>query len=94
MRFALSEPSRWSRVRLPAVDRGEVDGTEPGPGLARSTSTHRTASPRETGVVFVRAEGRTRMVRLRRDDPEAWFPGLIDTVLDGSQKAAAATEDA
>lgn len=42
---------------------------------------------RESGVVFVRAEGRKCMIRLREDDLEARFPGLLGTVLTGYENA-------
>ncbi|MEV4258849.1 helix-turn-helix transcriptional regulator [Spirillospora sp. NPDC049652] len=91
--FALSEPLRLSMVRTLA-ERGEVDSIELGPDLPRSTLTHHTSLLRESGVVFVRAEGRKCLIRLRRDDLEARFPGLIDAVLDGYEEAAPAREDA
>ncbi|MFB9203848.1 ArsR/SmtB family transcription factor [Nonomuraea spiralis] len=91
--FALSEPLRLSMVRMLA-ERGEVDSIELGPDLPRSTLTHHTSLLRESGVVFVRAEGRKCLIQLRHDDLEARFPGLIDTVLNGYQEAAPAQEDA
>ncbi|MFG3406273.1 ArsR/SmtB family transcription factor [Streptomyces sp. NPDC048142] len=80
--FALSEPLRLGMVRT-LVERGEVDSIELGPDLPRSTLTHHTSLLRESGIVFVRAEGRKCMIRLRTDDLEARFPGLIRTVLNG-----------
>ncbi|WP_181009490.1 helix-turn-helix transcriptional regulator [Streptomyces sp. SM11] len=80
--FALSEPLRLGMVRT-LVERGEVDSIELGPDLPRSTLTHHTSLLRESGIVFVRAEGRKCMIRLRADDLEARFPGLIQTVLNG-----------
>ncbi|MFD8478128.1 ArsR/SmtB family transcription factor [Kitasatospora sp. NPDC059673] len=91
--FALSEPLRLSMVRMLA-ERGEVDSIELGPDLPRSTLTHHTSLLRETGVTFVRAEGRKCMIRLRREDLERRFPGLIDTVLAGYQEAPPAGEGA
>ncbi|MEV5574834.1 hypothetical protein AB0L06_32770 [Spirillospora sp. NPDC052269] len=91
--FALSEPLRLSMVRMLA-EHGEVDSVELGPDLPRSTLTHHTSLLRESGVVFVRAEGRKCLIRLRRDDLDARFPGLIGAVLDGYQEAAPAREDA
>ncbi|MFF9571512.1 ArsR/SmtB family transcription factor [Streptomyces sp. NPDC014685] len=91
--FALSEPLRLSMVRMLA-ERGEVDSIELGPDLPRSTLTHHTSLLRESGVVFVRAEGRKCMIRLRRDDLETRFPGLIDTVLSGYEDSVPAGEGA
>ncbi|MEV2255480.1 helix-turn-helix transcriptional regulator [Streptomyces sp. NPDC050147] len=91
--FALSEPLRLSMVRMLA-QHGEVDSIELGPDLPRSTLTHHTSLLRESGVVHVRAEGRKCMIRLRTDDLERRFPGLIDTVLAGfAQADTKGTED-
>ncbi|MFC0674976.1 ArsR/SmtB family transcription factor [Brachybacterium hainanense] len=80
--FALSEPLRLDMVRLLA-ERGELDSLELGPDLPRSTLTHHTSLLRESGIVFVRAEGRKCMIRLREDDLEHRFPGLLGSVLAG-----------
>ncbi|MFB4289557.1 ArsR/SmtB family transcription factor [Nonomuraea sp. ATR24] len=80
--FALSEPLRLNMVRMLA-ERGEVDSIDLGPDLPRSTLTHHTSLLRESGVVFVRAEGRKCMIRLRDEALEARFPGLLGTVLAG-----------
>ncbi|MFJ6618755.1 ArsR/SmtB family transcription factor [Kitasatospora sp. NPDC091335] len=82
--FALSEPLRLTMLRI-LTERGEVDSLELGPDLPRSTLTHHTSLLRESGVVFVRAEGRKCMIRLRTEDLEARFPGLVKTVLAGYQ---------
>jgi hypothetical protein len=37
---------------------------------------------REAGVTLTTIEGRARVVRLRHDDLEARFPGLLTSVLD------------
>ena len=84
--FALSEPLRLSMVQL-LSERGEVDSIELGPDLPRSTLTHHTSLLRESGVVFVRAEGRKCMIQLRRDDLDTRFPGLSDAVLHGYQES-------
>lgn len=80
--FALSEPLRLHMITMLARG-GEVDSIELGPDLPRSTLTHHTGLLRESGLVFVRAEGRKCLIRLRRDDLEHRFPGLLDTVLAG-----------
>lgn len=78
--FALSEPLRLDMVRTLA-ERGEVDSIELGPDLPRSTLTHHTSLLRESGVVFVRAQGRKCLIRLRDGDLQHRFPGLLDSVL-------------
>lgn len=80
--FALSEPLRLEMVRKLAQE-GEVDSIELGPDLPRSTLTHHTGLLRESGVAFVRAEGRKCMISLRAEDLDSRFPGLVSTVLAG-----------
>jgi DNA-binding transcriptional ArsR family regulator len=93
--FALSEPLRLTMVRA-LSEHGEVDSLDLGPDLPRSTLTHHTSLLRESGVVFVRAEGRKCMIRLRAEDLDARFPGLVRTILAGYEEAgpAEAEEDA
>ncbi|MEU6034187.1 helix-turn-helix transcriptional regulator [Actinomadura sp. NPDC047616] len=86
--FALSEPLRLEMVRRLA-EEGEVDSIELGPDLPRSTLTHHTSLLRESGVAFVRAEGRKCMISLRAADLEARFPGLVGAVLAGYGSARA-----
>lgn len=78
--FALSEPLRLEMVRKLA-ETGEVDSLELGPDLPRSTLTHHTSLLRESGVVLVRAQGRKCLIRLRAEDLESRFPGLLQSVL-------------
>ncbi|MFB8219654.1 ArsR/SmtB family transcription factor [Streptomyces anulatus] len=78
MLFALSEPLRLNMVRMLA-EQGETDSIDLGPELPRSTLTHHTSLLRESGVVFVRAEGHRCMIRLREAALEARFPGRIPT---------------
>lgn len=85
--FALSEPLRLNMVRILA-QRGEVDSLDLGRDLPRSTLTHHTSLLRESGVVFVRGEGRKCMIQLRTEDLEERFPGLLGTVLSGYEHLA------
>lgn len=41
---------------------------------------------REAGVTWTTVQGRTRLVRLRRDDLDERFPGLLDSVLNGASR--------
>ncbi|WP_129656327.1 ArsR/SmtB family transcription factor [Rothia halotolerans] len=91
--FALSEPLRLNMVRKLAA-QGETDSIDLGPDLPRSTLTHHTSLLRESGVVFVRAEGRKCMIKLRDEDLEARFPGLLGTVLTGYESADVDGEEA
>ena len=84
---ALSDPIRLGLVRVLS------DGAERGWGelrapVAKSTLSHHLKTLREAGLTRTREEGTRCFVRLRRDDVEARFPGLLDAVL-----AAAAAEN-
>jgi DNA-binding transcriptional ArsR family regulator len=79
---ALSDPVRLEIVRELAADRGcsrrcgEI--TLP---VTKSTSTHHFRVLRESGVIEQTREGTARINRLRREDLEQRFPGLLDSVL-------------
>ena len=78
---ALSDPVRLEIVRT--LDRTEgalacVDLPLP---VAKSTASHHYKVLRETGVVRVREEGTRRFYTVRRDELDARFPGLLDSVL-------------
>lgn len=86
--FALSEPLRLNMVQR-LFRQGETDSIELGPDLPRSTLTHHTGLLRESGIVFVRSEGRKCMIKLRTADLEERFPGLLDTVMAGYRDISA-----
>jgi DNA-binding transcriptional ArsR family regulator len=79
---ALSDPTRLEIVRTLAA-QGEkacgslgVEG-----GVSAATLSHHFRVLREAGVTHTRLEGKRRFVSLRREDLEARFPGLLDSVL-------------
>lgn len=88
--FALSDPLRLAMVRHLAA-AAEVDSLELGPDLPRSTLTHHTRLLRESGVTLTRASGRKCLIRLRAEDLQARFPGLLDAVLADGRPAAEGT---
>ena len=49
--------------------------------MAKATLTHHFKVLREAGLIRTVAEGRKRIVTVRRDDMEARFPGLLNAVL-------------
>ena len=49
--------------------------------VTKSTCTHHFKVLREAGVIEQRQEGTARLNTLRRDDLDARFPGLVDTIL-------------
>jgi len=77
---ALSDPVRLDiAAELAKVD--ELPCMRLGPGVAKSTRTHHLKVLREAGVISTRAEGTYKYSRLRRDDLNDRFPGLIDSIL-------------
>ncbi|MGY1899217.1 hypothetical protein [Nocardia gipuzkoensis] len=44
---------------------------------------------RDAGVIWQRPSGRELLLSLRRDDLEARFPGLLDTLLDAARRETA-----
>jgi len=78
---ALSDP-----VRLRIVAALAVAGAEPSCGsfdlpVTKSTCTHHFKVLREAGVIQQRQRGTARLNALRREDLDARFPGLLDSVL-------------
>ncbi|MFD9736684.1 ArsR/SmtB family transcription factor [Umezawaea sp. NPDC059074] len=84
---ALSDPIRIGLVRVLA-DGGERGWSELRAPVAKSTLSHHLKTLRAAGLTWTREEGTRCFVRLRREDVDARFPGLLDAVL-----AAAAVED-
>jgi DNA-binding transcriptional ArsR family regulator len=82
---ALSDP-----VRLKIVATLARLGEEPARcasfdvPVSKSTCTHHFRVLREAGVIQQRQDGTARLNSLRRDDLEARFPGLLDSVLAAS----------
>ena len=77
---ALSDPVRLEVVRSLA-EHGEqtcaaLDGDRP-----KSTMSHHFRVLRDSGLVETRGERTSHMNRLRRDEVEARFPGLLNAVL-------------
>jgi len=84
---ALSDPVRLKIVAALAASEGE---DEPSCGsfdvpVTKSTCTHHFKVLREAGVIQQRQQGTSRLNTLRRDDLQARFPGLLDTILGSAQ---------
>jgi DNA-binding transcriptional ArsR family regulator len=79
---ALGDPVRLQIVRILAHTDGEMACHELPIPVSKSTGSHHLKVLREAGVVTARIEGTRKYPRLRRDDLEARFPGLLDSVLD------------
>ena len=84
--FALSDPARLEIVR--DLSAGPLEMAQCGatnPTLPKSTKSHLMKVLREAGVIRNEPRGRERLVSLRREELDAAFPGLLDSVLGPSQ---------
>jgi DNA-binding transcriptional ArsR family regulator len=77
---ALSDPMRLRIVVGLAVEDKRTCKSFNLP-VTKSTCTHHFRVLREAGVIRQRVEGTTRLNSLRRQDLDARFPGLLDSVL-------------
>jgi DNA-binding transcriptional ArsR family regulator len=79
---ALSDPVRLEIVRqLARCDAGELSCGQMDLPVTKSTTTHHLKTLRCAGVIGGREEGTRKYLHLRRDELEARFPGLLDSVL-------------
>ena len=79
---ALSDPVRLSIVRtLAATDGDSRSCGSFGLSVSKSTASHHFRVLREAGVLRQHDEGRHRMTELRRNDLDARFPGLLDSIV-------------
>jgi DNA-binding transcriptional ArsR family regulator len=86
---ALSDPIRLDMVRQLGDCRGEKSCGSFDVPIAKSTATHHWRVLRDAGVVSAREEGTRKYHRLRHDDLDRRFPGLLDSIL--AHAGAAAT---
>ena len=77
---ALSDPVRLRIVAGLALEDKRTCKSFDLP-VTKSTCTHHFRVLREAGVIRQRLEGTTRLNSLRREDLDARFPGLLDSVL-------------
>ncbi|GAA2257318.1 helix-turn-helix transcriptional regulator [Streptomyces amakusaensis] len=80
---ALADPVRLRIVRLLDTS-GEGSCSTLDVTVKRSTVSHHLRTLRESGLVSTRIDGNARFSRLRRQDLERRFPGLLDSVLSAS----------
>lgn len=79
--YALSDPVRLEIVKELENGRERCCGDFEIPNVTKSTLSHHFKVLREAGLIKTRTEGRNRFSSLRREDLEARFPGLIESVL-------------
>lgn len=84
---ALSDPVRLRIVAELARSVGEVTCGSFALPVTKSTCTHHFKVLREAGVIHQRPQGTTRLNRLRREDLDARFPGLLETILHAAEAA-------
>ena len=83
---ALSDPVRLRIVAELARGEGECTCGSFALPVTKSTCTHHFKVLREAGVIKQRQQGTTRLNMLRRDDLDARFPGLLDTILEAAER--------
>jgi DNA-binding transcriptional ArsR family regulator len=81
---ALSDPMR---LRIVAALASGDELTCGGVGLpvTKSTCSHHFKVLRDAGVISQRSQGTSRLNTLRREDLDAAFPGLLDSVLNAAR---------
>ncbi|AHG20710.1 ArsR family transcriptional regulator [Chania multitudinisentens RB-25] len=81
---ALGNPLRLTVVRVLAGG-GEHSCGSILQGISKSTLTHHWRVLRDSGVIWQRPYGRENLLSLRREDLDARFPGLLDSLLQAVQ---------
>ena len=78
---ALSDPMRLRIVAALAATAEHPSCGAFGLPVTKSTCTHHFKVLREAGVISQHQQGTARLNSLRRQDLDARFPGLLDSVL-------------
>ena len=79
--FALGNPLRLEIIRILADGSEQSCNALRHEDVAKSTMTHHWRVLRDSGVIWQRPQGRENLISLRREDLDARFPGLLDTLL-------------
>ena len=83
--YALSDPVRLAIVRqLDAA--GEASCAALSGGRPKSSMSHHFRVLRDAGLVWTRTDGTTHWNRLRRDEIDQRFPGLLAAVLAAGER--------
>jgi DNA-binding transcriptional ArsR family regulator len=90
---ALSDPVRLEMVRqLAANDDGQgLMCSQLRLPVTKSTGSHHLKILANAGLIAGREEGTCKYVRLRREELEQRFPGLLESVLQASTRISATT---
>jgi DNA-binding transcriptional ArsR family regulator len=81
---ALSDPMRLRIVAALASGEALTCGGVDLP-VTKSTCSHHFKVLRDAGVISQRQHGTSRLNTLRRDELDAAFPGLLDSVLNAAR---------
>ncbi|MEO3875460.1 metalloregulator ArsR/SmtB family transcription factor [Nonomuraea sp. B12E4] len=88
---ALADPVRLEIVaRLSACGEMTCGNAGDHLGVHKSTASHHYRTLRAAGVIVSKQEGRIIYISLRRDDLDARFPGLLDSILAATHPTAGA----
>ncbi|WP_075255835.1 ArsR/SmtB family transcription factor [Herbaspirillum camelliae] len=88
---ALGNPLRLTVIRMLAQG-GEHACSAVLHGIPKSTLTHHWRVLRDSGVIWQRPDGRENLLSLRREDLDARFPGLLDSLLLAVREDSLTTE--
>ncbi|QKJ24217.1 ArsR/SmtB family transcription factor [Poseidonibacter lekithochrous] len=80
--YALSDSVRLSFVNNLAKNEKQSCG-DLTIGIAKSTASHHFRVLRESGIIYMQAEGKHYINSLRKEELDKRFPGLLDAVLYG-----------
>src|SRR6202161_3257995 len=86
---ALADQHRLAAVRYVARNGESCYADiiqEGGLAIAKSTCSHHLRILREAGVLTKRIQGTKGYTRLRKDDLDRRFPGLIDAIIDAENQ--------
>jgi DNA-binding transcriptional ArsR family regulator len=88
---ALSDPTRLGIVIDLADQEAEWEARcgEFAHLASKTNLTYHFAKLRAAGVTHARAEGTSRFISLRREDLDARFPGLLETILKAARDSRA-----
>jgi DNA-binding transcriptional ArsR family regulator len=86
--YALGDPVRLAIVVRLAADGEQTCGVAYPHPIPKSTLSHHLRILREAGLIQVRQQGREYYNRLRREDLDARFPGVLASVIATAPQAA------
>ena len=90
---ACADPMRLRIIQALAADATPSCG-EIGLACSKSTATYHFRVLREAGVITQHYQGTAKVNQLRRDDLNAIFPGLLDTLLASAAAQSGRTTEA